>query len=208
MTGHLVLLGDSVFDNAEYVPDGSSVTEHLQRVLPADWQVTLLAVDGSTISAVDGQLQKIPSDTTHIVLSVGGNDALGHAEFIKSATTDSFAAALMGMASIRDEFSTAYSQMLTQVRGKSLPLIACTIYDSVPGLLPLETVGLSIFNDVITRHVFAAGVPMLDLRLICTESTDYAEISPIEPSASGGEKIAEAIHRAIFDAESGCPVVV
>jgi hypothetical protein len=32
---HVVLLGDSIFDNAGYVPDGLSVLAHLRALLPA-----------------------------------------------------------------------------------------------------------------------------------------------------------------------------
>ena len=56
---------------------------------------------------------------------------------------------------------------------------------------------LSVFNDVIVREVVAAGVPLLDLRLICDEDSDYA--NPIEPSAQGGEKIAAVIARLVSD---------
>jgi hypothetical protein len=38
----------------------------------------------------------------------------------------------------------------------------------------------------------------LDLRLICKERADSSTISPIEPSASGGGKIARAILSAIL----------
>jgi hypothetical protein len=51
--------------------------------------------------------------------------------------------------------------------------------------------GLTVFNDCIVRAAFANGLPLLDLRLICTEEVDYA--NQIEPSAQGGEKIARAI---------------
>ena len=208
MDGHIVLLGDSVFDNAEYVPDEPSVIEHLRRVLPPGWKETLLAVDGSTLSSVERQLQQMPADATHLVLSVGGNDALGHSQFIQSEPTDSYASALTGMAQIRDEFSNKYGRTLSDVRALGLPLVVCTIYDSVPGLRPSQVLGLCIFNDVITRHVIAAEATLLDMRLICSESTDYAAISPIEPSASGGEKIARAIHSALFSPDSGSRVVV
>jgi hypothetical protein len=60
-----------------------------------------------------------------------------------------------------------------------------------------------LFNDVILREAFAAGLPVIDLRLICHEATDYAASSPIEPSVTGGAKIARAIAEvvttAIFD---------
>ena len=43
---HLVLLGDSVFDNQAYVARGRAVVDHLGRALPRGERVTLLAVDG------------------------------------------------------------------------------------------------------------------------------------------------------------------
>lgn len=208
MPGHVVLLGDSIFDNAAYVPGGPSVIEHLRRVLTNGWKATLLAVDGATMSSVERQLQRLPADATHLVLSVGGNDALGHSAYILSEPADSYASALAGMATLRDEFSREYGHMLAGVRATGLPLAVCTIYDSVPGLRPAESVGLSIFNDIITRQVIAARVTLLDLRLTCNEAGDYAAVSPIEPSAAGGGKIARAIHGALFDRDGCCRVVV
>ena len=73
---HLVLLGDSIFDNAIYVPDGPSVIDHLRTILPAEWRATLLANDGDVTADVEGQLLKLPADATHLIISVGGNDAL------------------------------------------------------------------------------------------------------------------------------------
>jgi hypothetical protein len=56
---------------------------------------------------------------------------------------------------------------------------------------------LTVFNDAILRAGFAAGVPVLDLRLICNEDADYA--NAIEPSSHGGEKISAAIARVVND---------
>ncbi|WP_182988708.1 hypothetical protein [Massilia sp. Se16.2.3] len=39
----------------------------------------------------------------------------------------------------------------------------------------------------------ARRLPVLDLRLVCTDKADYASVSPIEPSAQGAFKIAAAI---------------
>lgn len=208
MSGHVVLLGDSIFDNAVYVPDGPSVIEHLKRILPSGWDATLLAVDGATIPSVEGQLRDIPGNATHLVLSVGGNDALIHAGQILTEPADSVASALAGIAKIRDEFSREYRRMIDHVRSRGLPLAVCTIYDSIPGLQPAQSAGLSMFNDVITKHVIATGSTLIDLRLICDEPTDYAAISPIEPSATGGGKIAQAIRTALLEPAKGCRVVV
>lgn len=82
---HVVLLGDSIFDNEVYVGEGNlSVLEQMVLALsspenPVNQQgtATLLAQDGAVIGAVEeSQLVKIPADATHLVLSVGGNNAL------------------------------------------------------------------------------------------------------------------------------------
>ena len=36
-------------------------------------------------------------------------------------------------------------------------------------------------------------MPIIDLRLICSEAEDYSGLSPIEPSSTGGAKIADAM---------------
>ena len=53
------------------------------------------------------------------------------------------------------------------------------------------------FNDAIIRQGFQSGIPIIDLRLTCNESQDYA--NPIEPSALGGEKISNAIMNVVLE---------
>jgi len=195
--GHVVLLGDSIFDNARYVPGGPAVVEQVRRALPGGWRATLLAVDGSVAADVAGQLDRLPADATHLVVSAGGNDALGHSGTILFGTANSFAEVLTRLADIREEFQRDYRAMLRAVLARGLPTVVCTVYDAIPGLGPAEHAGLCLFNDVILREAFRAGVPVIDLRLVCTEATDYAQSSPIEPSVDGGGKIARAVSRAI-----------
>lgn len=63
---HVVLLGDSIFDNAAYVPGEPAVAEQLAAVLPADLTVELHAVDGSVTAEVIRQLDEIPASTSHL----------------------------------------------------------------------------------------------------------------------------------------------
>ena len=44
---HIVLLGDSIFDNASYTSGGPDVISQVREILLKDWKATLLAVDGS-----------------------------------------------------------------------------------------------------------------------------------------------------------------
>jgi len=74
--GHVVLLGDSVFDNKAYVGGEPDVVAHLRGQLPDRWRATLAAVDGTTAGSLLGQLSRVPADATHLVVSIGGNDVL------------------------------------------------------------------------------------------------------------------------------------
>jgi hypothetical protein len=81
---HVVLLGDSVFDNAAYISGGPDVVTQLRQRLPPGWRASLLAVDGSVIASIAQQLARLPADASHLVISVGGNDALGYASVLAS----------------------------------------------------------------------------------------------------------------------------
>jgi hypothetical protein len=190
---HVVLLGDSIFDNAAYVAGGPDVVAQLRERLPSGWRATLLAVDGSVVARVPRQLERLPADASHLVVSVGGNDALGQAGVLQEGAR-SIAEAVGRLAAIRERFAAAYGAMLEAVLARGLPTAVCTIYDARfpdPDQQRLVVTALTIFNDGITRAAFAHGVGLIDLRLVCAEAADYA--NPIEPSVRGGAKIAAAI---------------
>jgi hypothetical protein len=56
---HVVLLGDSVFDNGAYVGGGPDVVTQLRQRLPAGWRATLAAVDGGVIRDIPHQLERV-----------------------------------------------------------------------------------------------------------------------------------------------------
>src|SRR4051812_42929046 len=86
---HVALLGDSIFDNAAYVRGGPDVVTHLRSLLPTGWTASLQAVDGAVIDGVERQLGRVPSNTTHLVVSAGGNDALGHSDLLDRRASSS-----------------------------------------------------------------------------------------------------------------------
>lgn len=200
---HVVLLGDSIFDNAAYVEGGPDVTAHLAGMLPEAWRVTLAAVDGSVASDVHRQLSDIPEDATHLMVSAGGNDALGHLSILDRPVSSS-AETLAELAAIAERFEERYGGMLEAVLRRNLPVTLCTVYyPSFPDEVTqrLAVTALSVFNDVILRHAFAAGLPVIDLRLVCDDPGDYA--NPIEPSVQGGRKIAATILRVLEEHDFG-----
>jgi hypothetical protein len=201
-SGHVVLLGDSIFDNGAYVPGGPDVVRQLSGGLPPAWRASLLAIDGDVAAGVVRQLRSLPRDATHLVVSAGGNDALQFAHLLdESAGT--VAGALLRLGGAQQQFAAAYASMIDAVAAVGLPVAVCTIYDTPPSEPNQRVIrtALAIFNDCITRAAFARGIALIDLRLICGEDDDYA--NPIEPSVQGGRKIAGAV--AAFVTGGGTP---
>lgn len=191
---HVVLLGDSIFDNAAYVPGGEPVIEQMRGVLGSDWRATLLAVDGAITSNVPGQLARFPKDATHAIVSTGGNDALWNRQLLHLDNI-SARSAFKKLAQVQQDFRQSYADMLTRVLALGCKVAFCTIYDAIPGLDAREKAGLSIFNDIIISAAATSGCPILDLRVVCSDARDYSPLSPIEPSERGGAKIARAIQQ-------------
>lgn len=193
---HVVLLGDSIFDNSAYTNGQPDVVGHLRTILPTPWRATLLAVDGCTTAGLGSQVARIPVDASHLVVSVGGNDALGNSDLLAMPVA-STAEALALFAERVGRFESAYRAAIDNVLRSGLDATVSTIYNGNlgPQEATVARVGLMLFNDVILRTAFEERLAVIDLRLIVTEPEDYA--NPIEPSGRGGRKIAEAIARTV-----------
>ncbi len=196
LTKHLVLLGDSIFDNGAYVEPGQAdVTTHLKRKCPSGWVLDMRAVDGSVADDIVGQLSSPVSKPCMFLLSVGGNDALGHLDMILDTASDRSVGAILGaFHEIREEFRERYTRVLDLIVSHSQPLIVCTIYNPQfpeQDIQMLAETSLSFFNDVITEEALRRRLPIIDLREVCSEPDAFA--NPIEPSEVGGDLIADAI---------------
>jgi lysophospholipase L1-like esterase len=199
----VVLLGDSIFDNAAYVAGGPDVVTQLEPALPGGWSATLRAVDGAVIADVERQLARVPKDATHLVVSAGGNDALGHTALL-TRPARSAAEVLSMLRDASQPFEERYRRMLAAVLRRGLAVTVCTIYNgNFPDALMqrLASTALMVFNDAILRAAIETGTPVIDLRLVCDEPADYS--NPIEPSVRGGAKIARAVARAVTERCAG-----
>jgi hypothetical protein len=190
---HVVLLGDSIFDNKAYVGAGPSVLDQMHAALGDGGTASLLAVDGSVVDDLPRQLARLPGGATHLVLSAGGNDAL-RAEPLLFQNAGTVAEALLALEAVQAEFAMRYRVMLDRVLDRGLPLAVCTIYD--PNFeddeqQKVSRAALALFNDVITRAAFARGLPVVDLRVIFDRRSYYA--NPIEPGPEGGARLVAAI---------------
>ena len=207
---HIILAGDSVFDNRSYVKEGEpDVRDQLADLLTDGNKATLIAEDGAICDDLPQQLDKIPKDATHLFISIGGNDVLMH--------IDSFAESVSNIGEAFDSFNERmedfekdYVKMLTNVSNRKLKTTLCTIYNpcfehndmekltymlppnlDIKKLQQRSVTALSIFNNIIFQEAFNFGLPLMDLRLIFNDEVDYA--NPIEPSAVGGMKMAKII---------------
>ena len=190
---HLILLGDSVFDNGAYTGGGPDVVTQLRPLLPPGWRASLCAIDGSQASEIGAQVAAVPADATQLVLSVGGNDALMASGLLDEPVYSSADALRLIGASVH-EFETRYRAAVHACLARGLPLVLCTIYH---GAFPdadfraRVVVALAVFNDAIVRTALAHGLDVIDLRAVCDTPQDYA--NPIEPSSVGGAKIARVL---------------
>jgi hypothetical protein len=173
------------------------VVTHLRSIVPAGTTATLLSVDGSTTADVlEKQLPQLPADVTHAAVSMGGNDAILHADALDlpvSSTQDALAMFAERAATFEASYRTTLDAVVRRVPYVGL----CTIYNAnLPGdEAALARVGLMVFNDVILRAAFERRLPVIDLRLIVVDALDYA--NALEPSSRGAEKIARAIASAL-----------
>jgi hypothetical protein len=197
VAAHIALLGDSIFDNAAYINGLPDVVTHLRRIVPAGTSVTLLAIDGSTTAdVVEKQIGTLPMDVTHAAVSMGGNDAILHADALDLPVTSTRDALAM-FSERASAFEAGYRSARATIVARVPQTSVCTIYNArLPGdEAALTRVGLVLFNDVILRVAFEWQLPVIDLRLVVIDPGDYA--NPLEPSSRGAEKIAQSIAAAM-----------
>ena len=208
---HIVLLGDSIFDNMSYVNSGElDVPNQLRSLVGHRSKVTNLAVDGHKIGHIKNQLNSLPVDTTNIFVSIGGNDGLGHLSIFNSHV-NTVGEALQQMYRIGNNFKKRYSEMVDLVLSYNLPTAFCSVYyprfdagslnrvqhymSAIQNGSEIQEMAMAaetIFNDIITYEIFKRKIPLIDLRVLCDNDEDFA--NHIEPSCIGGMKIAKILN--------------
>jgi len=189
----VVLLGDSILDNAPYTEPEPDTAAHLRRILGAAGSVDLRARDGATMADVPRQLERTADRGATAVLSIGGNDATAHIGILARPASDS-AAVIGDLLEIADDFGRRYEEVARTVAAHYQRTVLCTIYEvqlEPAPLARLARVPLALLNDRIIRTAGLLGLEVLELREVCTAPSDF--VLQIEPSATGAAKIAQAI---------------
>jgi hypothetical protein len=192
---HVVLVGDSIFDNDTYVLGEPGVIEQMRRSIPNGWSAFKIAVDGDCIGDVASQLEKLPTHATDIVLSVGGNDMIGYSHLLSEIQDPRGLPTLL--ATPRADFAEKYAELLETLMLLPTRLTVCTVYTAIPFQEPefreYARAAITAFNEAILEEADKRGIPVVRLERICTEDEDFSAVSPIEPSAVGGQKIVDAL---------------
>lgn len=190
----LALIGDSILDNDIYVPEGMSVSALLEKKLPNNTKLIKLATDGATSADVLVQLKNMPDSITHALLSVGGNDALRLVPFLSEEAVN-LNSTLLTITPTLSRFKENISTIFGRLSKNNVNILVLNIYNSIPNLEQEKKIILSIFNDIISEEAAIRSIPLIDLRVLLKDDIDYSDISPLEPSATGGKKIVNEIIR-------------
>lgn len=191
----LALIGDSILDNWPYTAPEPSTAMHLERLLGEEWEIRVVARDGSRIADVHDQLRALDGRPDLAVLSVGGNDAVPHIGLLNRPASNS-SEVLDELVAIGDEFARRYEEAARAVADRAERTILCTIYEvrlEPAYYARLARAPLAVLNDRIIRTAASLGLEVLDLRHVCTDPSDF--VLHIEPSPTGATKIARAIAR-------------
>jgi lysophospholipase L1-like esterase len=176
-------MGDSVLNNANYVPAGKSVYDSLKTKLS---KVINLAKDGATINDLYEQLDKIPVDlnntNTYIFISAGGNDILNKRSELSSTE-------------IRRLFDS-YMDFLKALRIKlgSAKINLLNLYLPVNPRYQAYKTSIEQWNQLLQASSNKVGemYNVVDLYGLLTTPEDF--VYDIEPSESGSDKIAYVIY--------------
>lgn len=175
----IILLGDSILKNNDYVTDEFSVESILRN--KAGCQVYCFAKNNETITDVYEQLNNVSIDlnnnSTHIFLSVGGNDILNNYE----------------------EYDTLFSQytdLVDSIKSKmnksNISLV--DIYYPTSNKYRSYLHVIEEWNNKLYTFVnnnSDANISLLRISDSVIEPDDF--VYDIEPSKTGGEKIVNAI---------------
>jgi lysophospholipase L1-like esterase len=175
----IILLGDSVFNNNSYVEKGKAVNELLQKNTDENTSIICLAINDSTINNVYQQLENVNIDLNDklitVFLSVGGNDIM---KIQEENLDDTF-----------EKYKTLIGAITTKL--PNIKLILLNVYypantSKYNSLIDKWNTNIDLEYESNNKHIY-----ILDLASLLKDPSDF--VFDIEPSITGGEKIANKI---------------
>lgn len=146
------LLGDLIFDNENGAP-GQSVLEQINKNSKKNWTVELVAQENAGTRDIAKQCKRISKNTTHLIVSCGGTDALKHIDVIRKPVSNMLEA-MESATMVRSEFQKNYRTMLSKLQKQGKNMAVCTIFIAPIKLPASFFTALILFNDIITTEAF------------------------------------------------------
>ena len=175
---NIILLGDSILNNSNYVNPGESVSDIIKS---KGRKVINVAVDNSKIKDINKQLNRIPSSynksNTYIFLSVGGNDILNLPSQNDEQINELFKEYLKNIKAIKNKFPKS-------------KIIAVNIYHPPSSYYKMYYNSIDLWNKLLDQNTFEK-YKVLNIDNIIKTKNDL--VHDIEPSKQGSIKIANAI---------------
>lgn len=182
---NIVLLGDSILKNNNYVSDGKSVENLLEE--RTNGKILCLAKDDSKISNIYNQVSQIPhefnSRSTTIFLSVGGNDLLlANLEELNSSTS-----------STSSTIFNKYTELINfiQIQFPEAIIVLLDIYHPNDNKYEKYRTTIHEWNNQVYNFGKQNNTSILKISNILTQPEDFS--SDIEPSSSGSQKIVDTL---------------
>jgi hypothetical protein len=198
---HVVLLGDALLD--AYGSIDKTPGEFEDALLPGtrgQWKISVVPV--AEIERA-GPALVLPGDATHAIIFIEGNHAIEQSGLLHGRH-GAQEETLEQLTLAADEFERKLERLIHAAKSARLVIMVCTMFQpnyKDPARQRAACAALAVFNDRVTRRAAAAGVSLIDLRLICDEPGDYDK--PTQLSKGGLQKAANTIRYAMFELDAG-----
>lgn len=176
----VILIGDSLLDNAKYVPVNKTVFDFLMKKNPKTY---LFAADNSTISTAyiqSAYLDNMSNSDAWIVISIGGNDLLKYPS---------------SYARIMKQYDNFIAYIHEQVPQSNVVLLNL-FYPLNPDYKRYHPI-IPKWNKHVQSIADKYHYYVVDVSSILVTRQDI--VHDIEPSVTGGHKLANAIHKVIIN---------
>jgi hypothetical protein len=176
----VVLIGDSMLNNSDYVYANQSVPDLLSKELLGN-TVYNFAKDGSTINDCYAQLDKISTElnnsSTFIVVSCGGNNILNSRSLKKDINN------------LFNEYSELLKSIKTRVPNASVYVL--NLYTPTNTHYVSYHSAIKQWNQLLEDNKSSLQYKIVDTSSLLVTDEDFTY--NIEPSERGGKKIVKAI---------------
>jgi hypothetical protein len=176
---NIILIGDSVLNNSNYVSDGNSVYDILKTKTT---NVFNYSKDGATINDCYEQLDKIPLElnqsNTCIFISAGGNNILTSRNKMTSENIT--------------KLFNDYGEFIKSVKTKlsNSKIYICNLYLPTNSRFQIYKQSIEQWNKLISQN--SSEYNVIDINSLLNTSEDF--VYDIEPSEIGSKKIANIIY--------------